>query len=144
MNGRWTRYALLYFLALVAMVVAADNGRLRAARLAHEIPWGDKIGHFVLMGILAFTITAAVRRRHILVANTVLILVVVLEEGSQLWLRYRHFEVLDLVANLAGIIVFARISYLYRASRRTCPSPPGRRVDRESSPTRDRIERLPG
>ena len=109
MNGRWTRYAGFYALALVALVIAANNGRLPVARLAHQIPWGDKVGHFLLMGTLAFTINVAVgpQRRAAITANVILALVMIAEECSQMWLRYRHFEAGDLAADLAGILVFA-------------------------------------
>lgn len=115
MDAKWTRYAQLYILTLVALVAAADLGRLPAAVLLHRVPGGDKLGHFLLMGFLSFLVHLAWDRRRPeaarrWVVSLVLVLVVVLEEVSQLWLGNRHFEWTDLFADAAGILLFAALA----------------------------------
>lgn len=115
MDAKWTRYAQLYILTLVALVAAADLGRLPAAVFLLRLPGGDKLGHFVLMGVLSLLVHLAWDRRRPegrarWAVSLVLLLLVVLEEVSQLWLGNRHFEWLDVIADAAGILVFAAAS----------------------------------
>lgn len=112
MDARWTRYAQLYILTLVALVAAADLGHLPAAVLLHRVPGGDKLGHFLLMGLLSLVVHLAWDRRRPEATgrwriSLGLLLLVVLEEVSQLWLGNRHFEWMDLFADAAGILFFA-------------------------------------
>jgi len=100
---------------LIAIVVAADRDMLPAWMLGfYSRPGGDKLGHFVLMGWLAFVVqlaVAAVRREsapsgaRALVARSTLVVaaVVALEELSQLAFLVRTPSLLDLAASLAGI-----------------------------------------
>lgn len=100
---------------LVAIVIAADRQSLPVWLMGiYSRPGGDKLGHFVLMGWLAFVVqlaVAAVRREpapagaRALVARGTLVVaaVVALEELSQLAFLVRTPSLLDLAASLAGI-----------------------------------------
>jgi VanZ family protein len=106
--------ALAYTLFLVAVVVGADEGKLRGLlALVDFVPGGDKAGHFVLMGTLAWLLNAALKRRRVVVwrrrvllGSVITVLVVTFEEISQLHFATRHFDLLDLAADYAGILVF--------------------------------------
>lgn len=119
---RRARLALISFgLFLCCLVVLADLGRGRwLFGMAESIPGGDKLGHFVLFGLLAFLVNlvlqvAVVRwgRLTILKGSALVMVIVMAEELSQLFFVSRSFELLDLAADLAGIYVFGQFAGLY-------------------------------
>ncbi len=100
---------LVYASTLILLIVTADRGAL-AIRWLAGLPAGDKIGHFVLIGFLAYLVNAALgarrwrwRRLSILKGSLLVGALVLAEEISQLWLIHRAFELADLVADAAGI-----------------------------------------
>lgn len=82
----------------------------------------DKQGHFIYMGISAFMLNYLLKAKSIhlfgyslLLANLLLILGTSLEEIRQLYIPNRNFELLDLLAGTAGIILFGFLgAHLYR------------------------------
>lgn len=75
-----------------------------------EHPGSDKVGHFVLLGSLAFALNLALRGRRQTIGRfrpnlggLLVGVVITLEEISQIWISTRQFEWADLVANYAGI-----------------------------------------
>lgn len=118
---RRARLALLSFgLFLGCLVVLADSGRGRwLFGMAESIPGGDKIGHFILFGLLAFLVNLVLHatvvrwgRLTILKGSALVMVIVVAEEVSQLFFVSRSFELLDLAADLAGIWVFGQLACL--------------------------------
>ena len=111
------RLAVVFGLGIVVIIVAADLGRLPVRRaLALVLPWYDKLAHFLLIGIFAFLVNGALRGRRVrrfglwwLVGSFWLTVAVTLEEVSQLWLAGRAFDLKDLGANYAGILLFGRV-----------------------------------
>lgn len=104
------RAAYLFLLFLLVVVVAADAGALpRELRLLYDYPNGDRLGHVVIFGILAFLFSAAFRgvlrmgRRSVPVAVVALLAFATLEEVSQQWFPSRHFDLVDLLCSYAGI-----------------------------------------
>jgi VanZ family protein len=90
--------------------------------LVQSIPAGDKVGHFLLFGTLAFLANLAVARsgaslRWHLKISALVVVVVVAEELSQIFLPHRNFDSMDLVADLAGIILFSAFAYFWKRSR---------------------------
>lgn len=87
--------------------------------LSHSIEYGDKVGHFLLYGCLSFLANLAFRLKVInlfqipIFKGTALVLVfVALEETSQFFIPSRTFDLIDMTANLGGILFFAIVSYL--------------------------------
>ena len=83
------------------------------------IPYGDKIGHFVLMGILSFLANMVLNARTVgigklryLLGSLIVLVLVTIEELSQLFIRGRTFDWTDLIADLAGIIIFGELARL--------------------------------
>jgi VanZ family protein len=81
-------------------------------------PYGDKIGHFLLFGLLALGTNIVFKLRGIRHGNItilygaiVIFCVVVIEELSQKFIPGRTFDLIDIIASLAGIIVFSLISF---------------------------------
>lgn len=119
---RCARVALVGFgLFLCALIWLADTGHERwLFRLARLIPGGDKTGHFILFGLLAFLVNLVLLgtvfrcgRLGILSGSAIVMVVAVAEELSQLFFVTRTFELLDLSAGLLGIWVFGQLARLY-------------------------------
>lgn len=105
---------LMLFLAVlfvVGLVTAADSGRGREFFLwVGSFPAGDKLGHLVVFGFLAFLANAAldaarwrVGRLTLLKGSICVFIPTALEEFSQLFLITRTFDLLDLLADGIGI-----------------------------------------
>lgn len=83
-------------------------------------PNGDKIGHFVLFGSVAFCAVIASRYKKInlgqylpvYLASVVVGVLVIIEEISQMWFTTRTFEFADIAANLLGITMFSLLAYV--------------------------------
>jgi VanZ family protein len=96
--ARWA--TAIAALALIAIVVAADRDALPLLlQRVYNYPAGDKAGHFVLFGGLAFLAALGFGRRSTLV----IVALVTLEEASQAWFPGRTASVFDLLASYAGI-----------------------------------------
>ena len=114
----------LYCIFIVTMLLVADLGQMpNISALLQGYSGLDKVGHFVLVGILAWLLNSAFRlgqlnlgRLRIFVGTIVVVTVVTLEEVAQLWIHTRRFELIDLLAGYLGIataeIVLGRQSIL--------------------------------
>jgi hypothetical protein len=77
----------------------------------HQIPFGDKLGHFGLVGTLSFLCNLAFARRDrprargITSITWVLLVLISLEELSQGFIPHRHLDFFDWLADLAGLAV---------------------------------------
>jgi VanZ family protein len=102
------------------IVVLAGTGNLSGILGAiHRVPLGDKIAHFVLVGLLAYAVNVSVPGRvfrykkfrygRLTVSQGTwwVLAVVVLEEISQYWLPSRNFDLGDLLADVLGIGFFS-------------------------------------
>jgi hypothetical protein len=119
---RRARLALFgWVVFLSALVWLADAGRgQRLFGLVRSVPGGDKAGHFILFGTLAFLVNlvmqaAVVRcgRLTVLKGSVIVMLFVTAEELSQLFFASRTFEFLDLGADLVGIWLFGQLARRY-------------------------------
>ncbi len=118
--------ALLAFFAVAAIILAADRGKLPAVIAGlYAFPYGDKLGHFLLMGLLAFFLALALPERLKRAGLAVLAVILVLEEGSQSFLPNRNFSGMDLLCSLLGVLVFGGLAVYLSTCRRTSkPAPP--------------------
>lgn len=114
------RLTILFAAFIVALIVLADMGQLPSFLRAYErIPYGDKIGHFVLIGILSFlAVSTSLQalphrdpKRAAAIAALTLALVFTLEEASQGPIAGRDASWTDLFADYAGITVFSFLAY---------------------------------
>ena len=94
------------------------------------IPFGDKIAHFILYGLLGASVThliAGMGSRWMMVALTLATLYVVIDECVQMHSIHRTFSLADLVVSLAGLwiaglCVSARMDFVVvRFKLRVCP-----------------------
>jgi VanZ family protein len=103
---------LLSVFTLGLIVFLADRGELPefVHRLYH-FPFGDKIGHFVLIGLLAFGLNLVFSSRSIygfplplFVGSILAIILATVEEISQNYFASRSFSLLDLGCSYLGIL----------------------------------------
>lgn len=110
----------LYFLLLGVIVFLADQKRFQPLfRRVRDLPYGDKLGHLILMGILSFLLNMALSCRRVRVwkvellkGSLIVALVVTLEEFSQIFVKYRTFDMGDLFMDYVGIFFFGMFAYL--------------------------------
>ncbi len=109
------RYGVLaLYAAVLGVILVAANlgGTHEVFHLVTSVPGGDKLGHFVLMGVLAALVDLALRRRdvgRVPLGPAVVLALVTLEEVSQRWMSTRTFDLLDLAADVAGIVAFTAL-----------------------------------
>ena len=107
---RWIPFAA--WLGFVGVVIAcADTGRMRGfLGWVNSLPFGDKAGHFVLIGTMAHLLNYALRFKVLPIGRLgpqlgglLVLAVITVEEFSQIWIPGRTFDVGDLVANTLGV-----------------------------------------
>ena len=102
---------MLFF---AAIILFADRGRMPGLIAAlYAFPYGDKVGHFVLMGTFSFLVNMSLacrkvrfRRRQLLIGSLGVAVLVTVEELSQVFFASRTFSLVDLGFSLAGIWSF--------------------------------------
>jgi polysaccharide biosynthesis protein VpsQ len=100
--------AIGFFVFLVVLVFIADQGQIPlVVRRLYRFPGGDKVGHFVLMGLLAFFVSMALPVRRLLLGNLAIVLVVTIEELSQAAFSTRTLSWADWLSSCAGVVCFA-------------------------------------
>jgi len=113
----------LFFIFIVAVIILADTGNLpHSIRAIYDFPNGDKLGHFILFGLLTFFITRAIlstfpsksRGWVTLSIGLVLAVLIGMEEFSQKFFPTRTFNLIDLLASYAGIVTFAFLAFYWR------------------------------
>lgn len=110
--------AVLFTLLIVLIIILADAGGLGFLRFLNRIPLGDKIGHFLLYGILTLLLDLALFRslprldRRLLSLRVALILALLigLEEFSQQYFPNRSFDLVDLAFSYLGVIFFSWVA----------------------------------
>ncbi len=99
--------AVTAFVLIMLIVIAADRGAIAPAlAVLYGFPMGDKVGHFLLMGLLAFFVALAVSPQRVRIWLGLLAAGIMLEEISQAFFPSRNFSLLDLVFSLLGVVVF--------------------------------------
>lgn len=108
--------AILFSLFIILIIVLADVGILsRILVFFNRVPFGDKVGHFILYGILTLLIDLALFRayparsrvRLTVSSGLVLALLIGLEEFSQKYFSRRSFDLVDLAFSYLGMVSFS-------------------------------------
>jgi hypothetical protein len=106
--------SVIFLTFILSVIVLADAGSLPPfIRALYRFPYGDKVGHFVLFGLLNFFLTLAFNfsqpnpRRKLAAVSTGLILAlfIALEEWSQQFFSARTFDLRDLLASWMGALL---------------------------------------
>ena len=106
-------FAVFFVAFMLWIFFAADRRALPGfITLLYAFPFGDKVGHFVLMGLLALAVNLLVPKRHIrlgvwtlLLGSLLTALGITLEELSQILFSARTFSPVDLAFSYLGIVV---------------------------------------
>lgn len=108
----------LFVLFIVFIIYRANTAALPFfLNLVYVIPFGDKVGHFVLMGILSFLVNLTLQgarlslfSREVLLGSLIVTIFVVLEELTQIFIPSRTFSLIDLLFDFLGIYSFGRLA----------------------------------
>jgi VanZ family protein len=118
--------AALFFIFIVAVIILVDSGNLPLSiRAIYNFPNGDKVGHFILFGLLNFFIIRAFfisfpsqpRIWVTLSIGLILALLIAVEEWSQQFFSSRTFDLLDLLASYAGVATFSFLAIYWRSQK---------------------------
>ena len=109
---------IAFFIFIIWIIYLANTGQSSIFfQLVAMLPWGDKIGHFVLFGLvtLGAIFISRYKQIHIFgypvyIASIVVTCLVFIEEYSQLFIESRNFDYNDLTANILGIICFSLLT----------------------------------
>ena len=129
---KWKRLTIIYTLFLVVLVFLADRRESQFLfRFVRMTPNADKLGHLLLMGLFAFLLNLALSckkirlwRFNLLAGSLLVALVVTIEEFSQIFVRYRSFDPIDLLFDFAGILLFGWLANVMMKTRQTRPDEP--------------------
>jgi polysaccharide biosynthesis protein VpsQ len=109
---RWLPFSV-FFLFIVGIIVANDLGQIQGMiNSINSVPFGDKLGHTIFIGTLAYLLNYALVDRlvsidqyKILLGCIIIAVAMTAEEFSQIWIPSRTFDFLDLAANYFGIAI---------------------------------------
>jgi polysaccharide biosynthesis protein VpsQ len=118
---------ITFFLSLfiiVIFILADINALPHFLKQLYDFPGGDKVGHFILFGLLNFTLTLTTLQslRHstprLVAVSTgfLLALVILAEELTQLYIPARTFSLWDLLAGYLGVWLGGWMAYKKAAS----------------------------
>lgn len=111
----WPVLALSFLTFIFWIIIQADLGHsIGFSKFVRHLPFGDKLGHFSLYGILAFLVNLALKNRRVailgyqvLLGGLMVLIFAILEECTQMALSTRDFELWDIFCDLVGIILFS-------------------------------------
>ncbi len=112
-----------FILVLGLIITWANRGTMpRAIALLYHFPAGDKVGHLLLIGILATLVNLSLAARRVsiggqrlLLGSLVVAVAITLEEASQLLFSQRTFSLADLAMGYLGVFLSRYpVSLIYR------------------------------
>ncbi len=121
---------LAFFSFICQIIYDADSKTPNILiQYASQIPFGDKLGHIILYGLLAFLINYALNFKKIrrlgfeLQVGALLVLAFAfIEEGTQLFFPTRTFSLADALCDVIGVVLFSYLGlYLQKVARRYWP-----------------------
>ena len=110
----------IFSLLIVTIVIGANMDQFPDwLKRLYDFPGGDKVGHFILFGILGFLLDRSALllfpernpARLVLTVSLLLSILIGLEEWSQSLFPARTMSCTDLIASYAGVAVFALLAY---------------------------------
>lgn len=101
------------FVLAVIIFIASRKGTRSLLDFVGGIPYGDKLGHFFLMGGFSLLLNLVLDAKNVdlwkfrcLLGSLIVAIVVTLEEISQIFVAGRTFDGGDLVFDYLGIFIF--------------------------------------
>ncbi len=108
-------FPLGFFLFIVGIIYLADTANYNFAFYwVGSIPYGDKVVHALLYGVMAWLLNYGLGFRSyrflgisIQLGATVVLIFAGLEEISQYWLPSRSCDLFDFIADMVGVTLFS-------------------------------------
>jgi len=107
------------FVLAVIIFIASQKGTRYLLNFVGNIPYGDKLGHFLLMGGFSFLLNLVLNAKtfklwkfNYLLGSLIVLIVVTIEEISQMFVAGRTFDWSDLVFDYLGIFIFGELARL--------------------------------
>ncbi|MFK8061111.1 MAG: VanZ family protein [Polaribacter sp.] len=119
---------ILFFVFIIWIIYLANTGKNSLFfDFTKSFPYSDKLGHFLLFGCLTLLGIIALNfrgfkigKKSIYYSTAFVFTFVVLEECSQYFIASRTFDLVDLSADILGIIVASCIAnFIKKASKKT-------------------------
>jgi VanZ family protein len=114
-------FAILFILFMILMILLAGAGRMpEPVKALYRFPNGDRLGHFILFGLLTFLVNMAfprqlqIARTEVFYGSLIICSLAVLEEFSQLFIPLRTFDFTDLAFTILGIACADGIVHIIR------------------------------
>ena len=118
-QARWL-YPLGFFIFISYIIFLADTADYNFAfHVVGQIPYGDKICHALLYGVMAFLLNYGLgfRKLHVFgamaiapyIGSIIVLTFSILEECSQYYIPSRTFDLWDLGADFVGVVLFSII-----------------------------------
>ena len=109
---------VVYIFILAVIIFLADRkGTRYMLNFVGNIPYGDKLGHFLLMGGFSLLLnlvlgarTAGFGKIRYLLGSLIVAVIVTLEEISQIFVAGRTFDWSDLVFDYLGIFLLGELA----------------------------------
>lgn len=109
---------VVYVLILGAIIFLADRrGTRYLLNFVGNIPYGDKLGHFLLMGGFSFLLNLVLQAKTFrfwkfsyLLGSLIVFVIVTIEEISQMFVAGRTFDWGDLVVDYLGIFLLGELA----------------------------------
>lgn len=102
-------YPASFFAVLLAIIYKADTANYNFAfHVVGMIPYGDKIAHAILYGIMAYLLNYGLNGKRWFRIEIGMLLVMsfaFVEEVSQLYFPSRTFDWFDIAADVVGVIL---------------------------------------
>jgi VanZ family protein len=113
------RIALAYIALFAAIVIVADaNWMPPFAQRLHDLPYGDKVIHFTLFGVLALVANLALASRGrrplagaMITGTMIVVFIATAEEYSNKFVTARDWSLGDLTANYLGIVCLGMLPF---------------------------------
>ena len=116
------KLTVIYTILLIMIIAMVNRGGYSVmnfiTQFVHSIPYGDKVGHFLLMGFLSFMVNLSFKGKKfklfylsILIGSFLVCIVVTLEEFSQIFVLARTFDLGDLLFDYLGIFLFGQLAW---------------------------------
>lgn len=107
--------ALLFFSFMIAIILIADiKGTKALQALAPGIPHSDKLGHFIIFGMMGLFANIAFQFRTVkpfgkslLLGSVIVMSFAICEECTQMLFPTRSFDFVDMACDLIGIGLFS-------------------------------------
>ena len=110
---------LSFFIFIAFIIYLADTADHNFAfRVIGHIPYGDKLMHGLLYGVMALLLNYGLKFKSykflsfdVQVGAMAVLVFATIEEISQYWIASRTFDLLDLLADFVGVVLFSLIAW---------------------------------